>query len=351
MLSSALTRLKNGVEGARAFLDANHVAREMASRFQVGLEPSHLEYDFDRLRQIAPSPTAWRIFDHCAAMSRLYALFEQFCESVLADWIEFRTKGVKFVNLPEEIQNAYALGFPIALQDSKKVRYSHLIAADMISEYSNALKGEKEFRLTPECLTSHKGNIRWDEISGMFGRCGVEGLTSWVGLNTNLIDHFQEKKKILEQANSKLSEFVRYRNDAAHGLVAPDEILGRDQICDYAEFIVALCTCLSELVSHSAVEFLISSGIASDIGIVKEVKKNCVVVCNVEGANINLGDRLHLLTHRSCSVRVVNGLMLDDSPKNNIVVAVATEVGIQFDMPGIRRARVVAVSADYEQNG
>jgi len=342
MISSALARLNSGVEGVCAFLNVNQAARELTSRFLVGLEPSVLEGYVEALREVAPPSTSWRIYDHCAAMSRIYALFEQFCESILADWIDFRVLNVAFNSLPAKLQDSYAAGFASILSDIHKVRFNHISSSDLIAEYHKALKGEIGYRLTSECLTHHKGNIRWDDINVMFERCGIPLLGEWVANHQSLAHHFQTKSKILEQTISRLSEFVQYRNDSAHALVEIDEILGHDEIVDLADFVMSFCLCLSDYVEKSSIEHLMSSGLATKIGVVAEIKRNNIVVCNVEGATVKMGDVIHLITSNSYGVRTVCGLMLNDVSTDKVVVANAVELGIKLDLPGVRRAHVIS---------
>lgn len=343
MFSQALNRVELGVDWASAFLRANNSARSLVVNHQLGLEPSALEMSVADVAVAAPQATQWRVLDHCAAVGQIYALFEQFCEGILSDWITFRSQDCKFAELPQQFRISYATGFAIILGELGKVRYHHLSGPDLIAEYHAALNGEATYALAPECLTYHRNNIRWTEVTELFQRVGIMDLDTWTGRHPAMLSHFETERKILELVQSKLAGLVGYRNDAAHGLVAVDEILGMEELLNHAEFVRALCNALSERMLKEGLAYLESIGKASVVGVVTEVFGSHISVCNMEGTTVRSNDTFYLVSPTNAVVRTVESLMLDDKPVPEAVIVNPTELGIKFDEPVRKRAKLYRV--------
>jgi hypothetical protein len=345
LFSSALTRLVSGVDCTIAYLNANNRALSIATRLSEGLEPSLLEEEIHSLRRIGPPPTQWRILDHCAAVGRLYALWEQFCEGILSDWIAFRTQGCIFNDLPEKIRISYAEGIVLVLGSLSRLQFQHISEVSLIKEYNTALSGGTGYLLSPECLTYHKNNLRWPEVVDMFSRCGIEDLEQWVARHPTLETHFQSQRKLVELSSAKLTSLVQYRNDAAHGLVEVTEILGAEELRDTAEFVVALATIMEELLSKHALDNMLGRGTANGLGKISETYSDNVTVCIIEGAKLAVGDDVYLLGDRVCWRRKVRSLHLDGNDAQTVTIAKPAEVGVKFDGKTPKRANVIRIAA------
>jgi hypothetical protein len=215
----------------------------------------------------------------------------------------------------------------------------------MISEYNSALSGSVEYNLAAECLTYHKNNLRWDDLLEIFNRCGVSDLSQWVSRHPALIGHFETDKKIIEQTSSKLTNFIQYRNDAAHGLVDVEQILGFEELKDYADFIGCLCSSFDQLLNKHALKHLGDQEKASSVGLVSEVFHGNRTVCVMEGVALQVNDRLIVTNERTCFERIVVGLMMDNVASQQVVVAVPAEVGIKFDAVVPKRAKLYKVDS------
>ncbi|MEG3146338.1 MAE_28990/MAE_18760 family HEPN-like nuclease [Sphingomonas sp. RT2P30] len=345
MFSQSYNRAIAGIDSALAYLFVNGLSRNMISTYRLPMEPTNCEVDIDHMRSSGPTSMQWRVQDHCAAVSRIYALFEQFCENLLADWIEFRAKGCLYNLLPDKIKEGYASGIVFVLGNISRVKYSHLVEGTLISEYNTALSGEIGYVLSAECLPHHKNNLRWDDLLEIFSRCGIPDLVSSVSRHPVLTSHFQTEKKIVEQTSSKLTSFIQYRNDAAHGLVEVEQILGFEELRDYADFIRCLCFVVDQLLKRHGLEHLEAQEKASFVGTVAEVFQNCRTVCVMDGVSISKNDTFIIVTERVCSERVVVSLMMDDVAQQRVVVSAPTEVGILFDAPVPKRAKLYKLAA------
>lgn len=346
MIFNSLTRATEDLAAARSFLAANTKLRAILGSHEQSLEPDFLSHELNEVSLIAPDATGWRVQDHCAAVSRIYAIFEKYCESVLADWIAFRVDGCCYNELPEKMITAYPEGVLTVLGSIKHVRYSHLSEKDIISEYNSALNGSNNFRIAPECLTYHRNNLRLPDVIEIFERSGIKNCESWLANHPALSHHFQTNKKLSEQAASKLLDFIKYRNDAAHGSVVVDEILSHNEIESFCDFIYSLIVALDELVSSNTVEWLEQKGKASKIGLITESLSNNIVIANLEGVTIRSGESLFIKNSKSCIFRKIESIRVNDNDVNELVIANAMEVGLRFNGPTLKRSTVFSIDAD-----
>lgn len=343
MIFSSLARAIDDIVAARSFLVVNAQLRAILGSHRPSFEPDILSHDLHEVSLLAPDVVSWRVQDHCAAVSRIYAIFEKYCESILADWIGFRVQGCLYAELPEKMITAYPEGVLTVLGAIKHVRYSHLSEKEIIGEYNKALEGGNDFRIAPECLTYHRNNLRLPDVIEMFEKSGVRNCDSWLAKHPSLSDHFQTGKKLNEQTASKLWDFIKYRNDAAHGSVIVDEILSQNEIESFCDFIVSLMIALDELVSSNVVDWLEQNGRASQIGAVNEIFSDNIVVANIEGITIRTGDSLFLKNSKSCTIRKIEMIKVNDDHVPEVVVANPMEVGLKFNGPAPKRAAIFSI--------
>lgn len=333
MQDGALASMRGEIESARKFLRVNEASRAISAMGKARLEPSLLEVATSDLSDIQLARSAWRVHDHCAAVNRAYAVFERFVEAVLGDWITERIRNSKYTELPEQIRNSYSYGLAEILRSLSHARYNHLSEGELISGFNDALKGKSDYRLYPECLTFHRNNFRWSELSEVFSRCGIDSLNDWVTHSRRLKEFFETGDRISELAESKLGELIGYRNDASHGAVEVDEILGRDALEDIFDFIEALATDLMDLVRDRWVEWLLSADEAKDVGFISEKFHSNIRIAICEGVSLNAGQVVIVRKPRFCRVVTVEELQLDGVDCPTLAISSSREIGIKFSHP------------------
>lgn len=330
MHDGALSSLRGEIESARKFLRVNEASRAISTMGRITLEPSLLESAASDLTSIQLARSAWRVHDHCAAVNRAYAVFERFVEAVLGDWIAERSKKSKYTQLPEQIRNSYSTGLADILRSLSHARYTHLSEGDLISGFNDALSGKSDYRLYPECLTFHRNNFRWSELADVFTRCGIDKLADWVTHSGRLKEFFETSDRLAELTESKLGELIGYRNDAAHGAVEVNEILGLDALEEIFDFIEAFATDLMDLVRDRWVEWLISVDDAKDVGIISEKFSSNVRIAICEGVSLKVGQRVIVRKPRFCRVVAIEELQVEGSDLPSVAVSRSQELGIKF---------------------
>ena len=347
MLSKALRRLESGLDQVDSYLRANSFLRQVFSDYQDSLEPTITDYDLSRAKKQSPSSAQWRVLDHCGAVNRIYALFEQFVDGQIAEWVEFSAETNHYSDLPERFKTAYSAGFAVLLANLHKVRYRHLGEEQVVKEYSEALSGSKPYKLHPECMNYHNTNLRLDDIVEIFARSSLENLERWVSNSSSLREWYQGKNQLAEQTKTHLKNLVQYRNDAAHGAVAVDEIAGTEQLISYSDFIRVLGNVFHDFVSSAVVQQLVKQGLASHIGIIAEWLSENVVIARMEGAKVSCGDQLFLMSENSASIFSIVSIQMDSVNRDSLVVAKATEVGLKPNKRAQVRSKAITLPAGY----
>lgn len=286
MFSSAIDVLRVEALSLQAYIAATHSLRIAIDRVQPSLEASKLELELLDAAATAPDLTRWRVMEHSLVVGRLYAIFETFCESLLSDWIDFLTTKFSYGDLPERMIEYYPRGFASIMTMLPSPRYPSLTREGMISKYHGALQGVEAYSLNSECLVYHKNNLRFDELSEIFGRCGLEALGEWVAKSPELTSALSDgNDRALDQIKSRLSDFIQYRNDSSHGGASPDEILGHEELDELVAFTIALASSIDGFVKWKVLERLIDLGEAYTVGHITEVfPKSNACIC-VTGKN------------------------------------------------------------------
>jgi hypothetical protein len=78
MFPALLAKVFQQVDTVKRSIETTDEARNLLSA------PEEIP-ELASLRSKAPTTTEWRIYDHCAALTRLYAIYERFVEEVIAD--------------------------------------------------------------------------------------------------------------------------------------------------------------------------------------------------------------------------------------------------------------------------
>src|SRR5206468_11465825 len=90
MFSEFTERLAAEIQTIKAALTTHEALRALLFGVE-GMPPETAAAEGDRLtglRASAPPLLPWRIYDHCAAFTRLYAVYERFVFDLATRWIQ-----------------------------------------------------------------------------------------------------------------------------------------------------------------------------------------------------------------------------------------------------------------------
>lgn len=291
--------------------------------------------EFTALIEGIPSEREWRVYDRCAVVTRLYAIYERFVEALISDWLRLLPELVSdYSDLGEKIKNTHREGIGRLLLDLNKNRFKNLSLEKVIQGLFSGITGTEKYELLPDAFLLHEQNLRKEVLEKLFADAGIENAWKWVVNHREIKKFVEDVRGGQNTAEGELKQLIDYRNDAAHGSV--DEILGTQELLDLGDFVEALCKALAELVTYQVILQQISIGQAREIGKITEwFKKSKAAVAKVKEITFTVGESIFLILFNDkssyCYLGKIESIEINDISKNKVEITSETEVGLKFD--------------------
>ncbi|MEQ8537583.1 MAG: MAE_28990/MAE_18760 family HEPN-like nuclease [Coleofasciculus sp. D1-CHI-01] len=288
----------------------------------------------DQLTQDAPEPKDWRIYDHCAVVTRLYAIYERFVEDLIREWIQLLPDLFPvYADLGDRICNTHRIGVARLLLDITKNRFGHLSVEEVIRGlfYGASGTGEK-YELLPDAFLLHEQNLRKDTLEKLFADAGILNAWAWVEKHRKIKYFVEEVRGSENTAEGELNELIDYRNDAAYGAFI-NTILSANELLELCDFVEALCQALAELVTYQIIKQQTSTGQAQEIGQITEwFKKSKAAVAKVEETTLSVGTSVFLMGEAYCQLATIKSIQVDDTDQESVQTSSDMELGLKFDV-------------------
>lgn len=284
----------------------------------------------------APPSTEWRVYEHCAAITRLYALYERFVEDLISAWLgRLPTLWPKYSDLAAGLRANHQVGLGKLLTQLHRRQYRHLNVGDVIRGLSDGLQGRSTYELLPEAFMQGGTNLHPDALLSLFASVGIGDLKRWLEQHDLAKAYMHELRGDSGTVSAELRAFVDFRNDAAHGTV--DEVLGSDGLLQLADLVGTLLEILEQAVMAHAVECCTTLGAASPAGrIVQIVPRRQAVIARISRTQLTRGEVVLLHGDTFCKFLPVLSIQIDGEAHETISIVDPTEVGLRFDGP-VRR--------------
>jgi hypothetical protein len=255
--------------------------------------------EYLRARQSLPQKLARVIFNHCAFVTRLYAVYEQFVLDLAAEWVRLLPRFYgDYASLDEKVRNEYRVGIGNLLQKYGGPRTDHLSELNLVTGLYEGLNSSPGYSLLPDAFFFDLNNLKENELSRLFERIGLDGVKSWLANFPPLVAHCETAEASVQ---SRLKTLVEYRNDAAHSGADVDDLLGLTECASYLEFIERLCEGLFQFVLAACVRRAIPISKCQCLGTVTEFfKKAGASVIKMEPAILILKDAVIALGPTAC---------------------------------------------------
>lgn len=330
MFSAVINKLSNNLTDVRSII---HWQENLRTTLYAPTSASAtMQIDaasLNALQSLAPNKVAWQLFDHCAAVSRIYGLFEQAVNELVSEYIVFIPKTTPlYSNLHEDTRMQYRLGVAQILSKwkSSKSLYSHLAEDIIAAGLADGLRSNK-YTLLADAFLVDSDNYRTDTINRIFKRFGFDNVFAWVQVAPSIVDFCSNIGS--QPADSYLNEFVRVRNEAAHGNVAT--ISSSKEILEYAEFVELVVKELASLLTTRMVRDGVATGYTYEIGTVLHTYSNKVVgVLSSSSLSIKNGDLLYAGKKRLEIVNVVS-LRISKEDHSEIQLSPSLVFGMMLD--------------------
>ncbi len=265
-----------------------------------------------------------------SCVTRLYAIYENYVETILADFLDSIPEISPYASLAAELKSDYRLGISHVLSKIDHDRYSHLTHESVVLWYHEALTNQPKYRFVTEALIRHEQNLRLNVLETLLGRIQLSGIRTWLAHNESVTSLYTESESVFEQLDAELRTFVQIRNDAAHGVL--DDLQGKDNLERFCELMRSLIAAISSFLHRSLLLLRANAGRARKIGEVTEVfQKNGAFIAQIENAaRLQKGMQIHVLGTNYCFLQKIDSIRVNDLDVEDIVAGhAAFEVGLK----------------------
>jgi len=338
MFDELLKKVSVNISSVHKIIQTNDRLRGIVFRDDTATQQESEENtQLTQLREDIPSEREWRVYDHCAAVTRLYAIYEGFVEELITNWVQVLPEMFPlYSDLKDEIRDTHQIGVGKLLLElkKKKNRFQHLSVEKVVRGLLRAVTDEETYELVSDAFLLHEGNLRKKAIEQLFSGAGIPNTWVWVD-NHRAIKYFVENVRARENtAEGELEQLVEYRNEAAHRAII-DEILGEAELLDLCNFVEALCKSLAELVTSKIIERQILIGKAKEIGNIRQWLDNIRVArARVKEIKLSVGTKLFLRKESSsyCCLATIESIKIDEITKNEVEITEERDVHLQLDI-------------------
>jgi MAE_28990/MAE_18760-like HEPN len=343
MFQTLITKVKVNISTVRSIIKTNERLREISFGNTIKQElDENTELILSTLMQDIPRVGEWLIYDHCAVVIRLYAIYERFIEGLVSDWLLLLPRLFpQYSDLDERIRNTHQTGVGRLLIELKKNRYEHLNIEKVIRGLFHGVTAEIEYYLSPDAFLFHEQNLRRETLEKLFADAGISNAWGWVEKHRSVKYFIEEIRGNQNTAEGELNELISYRNDAAHGL--PEDFLDANELLELCSFVESLCQALAELVTYQVIERQKSIGQAREIGKITEwFKKHEAGVAQVEETILSVGNSLFLVSEGTscCHLATIQSIQINNISVNQVQTTRGMELGLKFDVDAKKGLRL-----------
>ncbi|WP_413172524.1 MAE_28990/MAE_18760 family HEPN-like nuclease [Anabaena azotica] len=346
MFQNLLMAVKANISTIRSIIKTNEKIREIAFG-DVSLYSEETKTILDDMFQYIPEVTDWRVYDHCAVVTRLYAIYETFVEDLIRDWlILLPGLSLKYSDLNESIRKTHQSGVGRLLQEILKEdnnRYKNLSVQQVMLGLLNGESGEDKYQLLPEAFLFHEQNLRKNSLERLLANAGISESWSWI-LTHRDIKYFVEEIRANENTpEQELNTLISYRNDAAHGTNI-DDFLAANALLELCDFVENLCQALCELVTWRVLEKKESESIgqAQVIGKITEwLKKPKAAILTADREYpLSVGNSVFLVGKSYCQEATIKSIQHNGESISEIKTTPGMEIGLKFDVDARKDLRL-----------
>ena len=291
-----------------------------------------------------PQPADWKVFEHCATLTRLYAIFERCVSRVVRAWLaELPLNSEKYESLGATFQGIHRRGVARVLLDLDKDRFSHLKVDGVLSGFMDAVNGKTPYSVLPEAFLFDNRSLKRERLDELFAQVRLKGGWAWVGNHRFVTGFIKQVRGGGNTPEAELRTFVNYRNDAAHGNV--DQVLASGPLAEYADFMISVCRAIGELVLWNRTDCRRNLGLLAEVGKVTERFSNNVVVATVADCTLRVGMEMICFGDTYCHTALIESIQLDGGIQREVVIERETAVGLRLNVRTQKHPRLLVERA------
>jgi hypothetical protein len=343
MFSSFTSRLTREVQTLKLVLDTHDSMRDLIFRAETtpdGTDEPTARPDSDTeravggIRKTAPSKLPWQVYDHCAAFTRLYAVYEQFIDDLVREYLRMLPKLYsRYEELPARVTTQHRVGIgQILFKLGKDGPYKELEERTVIKDLAHGLLGNSDYILLPDAFLIDPQNYRAEALIKLFSYVGFEDCWAWIEKHP-LVVAFMQGRRDPENETPKtlLRDFVENRNLASHTLIGGT--VATEEIKSIADFVLVLGDVLAQLVMKQVVQRKKAIGEAAAVGAVLHKFSDQIVGVKMSAGRIAVGDTLAVVQKRTCYNAAVSSIRIQQATHERLDVREGEEIGLRLTAP------------------
>lgn len=276
--------------------------------------------------------TNWHIYDHCAAFTRLYAIYATFIDDLVDEYLSvLPTLYITYDLLPESISTQHRIGLATMLgRIGEDGKYQQLSERELITTLNHGVTGGTPYKLVTKAFLAERLNYRLEVIGRILSTLGIDDAAKRISQDPDLKQFLATTKLENTTAGSELEQFIRRRNEAAHSQVS--DTVGTDEIKSTADFLAHVGNAIANLLAHAIIARQYAVGQLRTLGTVEQLAYGgYVVITHLDGCMIRVGDRFALGYKGNVLLATVTELRQDNVAKQELLLTAPTEVGMHFD--------------------
>lgn len=332
-----LRKAEDNISTVRSVIKTNENLRQVIFNSRnIQQKLTDCEQFLDLIQKDIPKPRDWKIYDHCAAVTKLYAIYENFVEDLIRDWLSLLPEICPNYNdLEERIIKTHQLGVGRLLIDLNKKRYEHLSIEDIVNSLHSGVNNSGSYELLADAFLFHEQNLRKDTLDKLLADSGISDCWVWIERHKSISSFVEKSIGNQNTAEGELNELIVYRNDAAH-TTSIDNYLGFNALLELCTFTESMCQALTDLFTYKVIEKKEKIGKARCIGEITEwFKKPQAGVAKVSNTLLSIESPLFLVKENIalCQPATVKSIQINSKSVNETqYIEEEMEIGLKFDV-------------------
>lgn len=328
-------RVRRDLEDLQNVVDTNE--RLKAHIFSPAAEN---DAELRSIRLTSPTRSAWALYDHSAAVTRLYAILEDYIDSIIKEYLEALPDIYpKYLDLPLPIINQHRLGVAQILSKlGDKGLYRHLSERATLEGISEGNLG-RQYSLLPDAFLTDTQNYRADQINAAFAYLAITNIWAGVEKHREVVEYMRSRDAN-ETPRTILHKLVEDRNFASHSIVT--DVLSGPELISLARFLTAVTISIAEIARKNCVTLECSAGRRVEMFHVLHIYSNNVVGVRFLNGAVRVGDELLVLGGDGAYKAIVASINRFDVPLESADADTCAELGLGLDVVVRKNARLVS---------
>jgi len=293
-----------------------------------------------------PDKVDWQVYDHCAAVTRIYAVYERFVSDLVGEYVRQLPKLYeKYSDLPLSVTKQHRRGIGhILLKLGETGLYKNIEEEVVVAQLAAGLSGAA-YTLLAEAFFIDRQNLRLEALARLFGSLGFGNAGQFIEHHPAVLDFMSKDRTEGSSVEKELQTFIGYRNEAAHKKV--ENLLSKDETAAVGRFICALGHALADLVKFEIYRRHVELKHFLVICKITETHYGGKVVVGVpyDGINLKVGDEIILWGEKGSRPATIESIELDGTKLTETKGDGSREIGLRLSakVPNVVELRSITI--------